>query len=71
MVTGFRVHLAQYVVLLLGTVLELNIWVPPEEALVLNQPTNVYPNLAFGVGSVPKVLPGVKLELVGEPEPPL
>jgi len=51
--------------------LELNIWVPPEFAFVLNQPTKVYPDLAFGVGSVPKVLPGVKLDVDGEPDPPL
>jgi len=64
------VHLAQYVVLLLGTVLELKICVPPVMSLVLNQPVKVYPVLV-GVGRVPKVDPGVKFELVGETEPPL
>ena len=64
-------HLAQYVELLPGTVLEVNIWTPPEDALVLNQPTKVYPDLVFGVGNVPKVLPGVKLDVGGEPVPPL
>ena len=56
---------------MLGTMLELLIWVPPEDAFVLNQPTNVNPGRALGVGSVPKVLPDVRLEVGGEPEPPL
>ena len=64
-------HLAQYVVSELGTVLEASICVPPVAALVLNQPTKEYPVLAFGVGSVPKVFPGAKNELAGDPEPPL
>ena len=40
-VMGFLDHLAQYVVLLLGTVLVPVICVPPVAALTVNQPTNV------------------------------
>jgi hypothetical protein len=64
------VHLAQYVVLLLGTVLELLICDPPLAALVLNHPAKLCPDLV-GVGrDVPKVLPGVKLDVVGLTDPP-
>ena len=55
----------------LGTMLELVICVPPVAALVLNHPAKAYPDLAFGVGSVPNVPPGVKLDEAGEPVPPL
>jgi len=51
--------------------LETKICVPPVVALVVNQPTKVYPVLAFGVGSVQNVFPGAKNELDGDPEPPL
>jgi hypothetical protein len=64
-------HLAQYVVARLGTMLALVIWVPPVAALVLNQPAKEKPDLAFGYGSVPNVVPGVWLEVGGEPDPPL
>jgi hypothetical protein len=41
--------------------------VPPEEAV--NQPLKVCPD-RVGVGSVPKVLPGIRLELAGDTVPP-
>jgi len=65
------VHLAQYVVFTLGTILLLVICVPPVLALVSNQPAKVNPVLAFGVGNVPKAAPGVRFDVVGDPVPPL
>jgi len=49
-VTGFTVHLAQYVVLTLGTMLVLKICVPPVAAV--NHPAKVCPD-RVGVGNVP------------------
>ena len=69
-VTGATVdHLAMYVVLLFGTMLELVICVPPVAAV--NHPLKVNPVLSFGVGSVPKAVPGVRLDVAGVPVPPL
>jgi len=72
-VTGFTVHLAQYGVFTLGTMdAEVNC-VPPVAALVLNQPTNVWPTLVGFTGIIPIVVPGIldKLVIAGVPLLPL
>jgi len=56
-VTVLRTHLAQYVVLTLGTVEFVVNCVPPVSAVVLNQPTNVKPALVGCVGIVPIRVP--------------
>ena len=70
MVMDVAVHLAQYVVLLLGIALVYVIRVPPVAASVVYHPTNACPALV-GVGKVPNCDPGAKSEVEGDTEPPL
>jgi hypothetical protein len=66
-VTGLTVHRAKYVAPPEGTIVALVTCEPPEEAV--NHPLKVWPAWVE-VGSVPRVLPGVWLELVGDTVPP-
>ena len=64
-------HLAQYVVLLDGTIVEAVICVPPVWAV--NQPAKVCPDLVGFAGNVPIVVPAVliNVDVAGVPPFPL